>query len=87
MLALSGGLIGDRVDASRYRGSLAGTPVLLGCSDVDPFIPLGRVQELAGIMRALGGDVTERIYPGAPHSIVADEVEQARRILDKMTAA
>ena len=32
-------------------------------------------------MRELGGDVTERIYPGVGHTIVADEVEQIRRIV------
>jgi predicted esterase len=86
VLALSGGLIGETVDAARYPGSLDGTPVFLGCSDVDPFIPLARVQESTATMKKLGGDVVERIYPGAPHSIVPDEVEQVRRILDRMSA-
>lgn len=84
--ALSGGLIGDRIAASNYTGSLAGTPVFIGCSDVDPFIPLERVQESAVVMRALDGEVTERIYSGAGHTIVSDEVEQVRRIVDKMLA-
>jgi predicted esterase len=82
VLALSGGLIGERITASDYSGSLAGTPVLLGCSDVDPFIPLDRVVESAAIMKGLGGVVTERIYPGAPHTIVPDEIDNVRRILD-----
>ena len=86
VLALSGGLIGARIMPASYSGSLAGTPVLLGCSNVDPFIPLERVQESAAIMRHLGGDVTERIYPGAGHSIVQDEVGEMRRIVEAMTA-
>jgi len=86
IFALSGGLIGDRVSADATSGSLSGTPVFLGCSDIDPFIPLARVQESAAIMGALGADVTERIYPGAAHTIVVDEVEHIRRIVDKMTA-
>jgi predicted esterase len=84
VLALSGGLIGERITASDYSGSLAGTPVLLGCSDVDPFIPLDRVVESAAIMKGLGGVVTERIYPGAPHTIVPDEIDNVRRILDSI---
>jgi phospholipase/carboxylesterase len=84
VLALSGGLIGDAVAPARYAGSLAGTPVFIGCSDVDPFIPLARVQASAVVMAHLGGDVTERIYPGAAHTIIADEVENVRRILDGM---
>jgi len=86
VIALSGGLIGDRIDPALHPGSMAGTPVFLGCSDVDPHIPLARVQESSAAMRALGAQVTERIYPGAPHTIVADEIEHVRGILDKMTA-
>jgi len=86
VIGLSAGLIGERIAPADYAGSLAGTPVFLGCSDVDPFVPLERVQISAAVMRGLGGEVTERIYPGAAHTIVADEVEQIRRIVDKMRA-
>jgi predicted esterase len=84
IIALSGGLIGDRVAPGDYAGSLAGTPVFVGCSDTDPFIPLARVQESAAIMAHLGGEVTERIYPHMPHTIVPDEVQHVRAILDAM---
>jgi predicted esterase len=84
VIALSGGLIGDAIPTSAYAGSLAGTPVFIGCSDVDPFIPLARVQESAVVMAHLGGEVTERIYPHAAHTIVPDEVEHIRRIVDGM---
>jgi phospholipase/carboxylesterase len=84
VLALSGGLIGERVAPEAYSGSLGGTPVFVGCSDVDPFIPLPRVQESAVVMAHLGADVTERIYPQAAHTIVPDELANVRRILDLM---
>jgi predicted esterase len=85
LAALSGALIGDKIDAGDYSGSLAGTPVFLGCSDVDPHIPLTRVRESTDIMRNLGGEVTERIYPGFGHSINEDEVANVRAILDRLT--
>lgn len=84
IFGLSAGLIGERIAPAEYSGSLAGTPVFLGCSDVDPFIPLPRVKETAAVLRQLGAEVTERIYPGAGHTIVQDEVEQIRTILDRM---
>ena len=87
VLALSGGLIGERIVAADYAGSLAGTPVFLGCSDVDPFIPLVRVRESAAAMRHLGAAVTERIYPGAAHTVVSDEVAVARAMIDAMMPA
>jgi predicted esterase len=71
---LSGGLIGPDGTPRDYQGSLAGTPVFLGCSDVDYHIPVERVHETADVLRRLGGEVTERIYPGMGHTVNQDEV-------------
>jgi predicted esterase len=86
VVALSGGLIGAVVRPEDYAGSLAGTPVFLGVSDVDPHIPLARVKESAEVMRRLGGDVTERIYPGMGHTINDDEVGAVGALLDRVLA-
>ena len=48
----SGGLIGPPGTPRDYPGAFDGTPVFLGCSDVDPHIPLERVHESAGVFRA-----------------------------------
>ena len=58
---LSGGLIGPEGTPRNYNGSLAGTPVFLGCSDVDFHVPKERVSETAKILQELGGEVTERL--------------------------
>jgi predicted esterase len=78
---LSGGLIGPPGTERRYAGSLAGTPVLLGCSDRDPHIPRWRVDESAEVLAALGAEVDERIYPAMGHTINEDELERVRRML------
>lgn len=82
----SGGLIGPEGTARDYPGSLSGTPVFLGCSDVDFHIPVARVHETAEVMRKLGGDVTEIIYPGMAHTIVEDEVKRVRGIVASIAA-
>lgn len=87
LVALSGGLIGDRIDPADYTGSLDHTPVFMGCSDVDPFIPLERVQESAAVLAALGGTVTERVYSGAAHTVVSDEIAEIQRIVDAVLGA
>ena len=51
LVGLSGGLIGPEGTPRDYPGSLAGTPVFLGCSDVDPHIPLQRVEDTASILQ------------------------------------
>lgn len=81
VVGLSGGLIGPEDTPRNYAGSLVGTPVFLGCSDVDFHIPLKRVNESADVLKRLGGDVTEIIYPGMGHTIVRDEVEHVKTIL------
>lgn len=86
IVGLSGGLIGPDGTPRDYPGSLAGTPVFLGCSDVDPHIPKARVDVTADVMRHLGGDVTERIYPGMGHSINRDEIAFVRAMMADLPA-
>jgi predicted esterase len=82
LLMLSGGLIGAPGTTWDTPGSLAGTPVFVGCSDVDAHIPLERVEESAAVLARLNGDVTLRIYPGMGHTVNSDEVEHVRRVID-----
>jgi len=94
VVGFSGGLIGtaDKGEgtpphdkAFAYEGSLDGTPVLLGCSDVDPHIPVARVQQTAKTLAKLGAAVDERIYPGMAHTINDDELTAARKLLQDVT--
>src|ERR1700730_13835332 len=66
IVGLSGGLIGPPGTPRNYSGSLEGGPVFLGCSDIDPHIPLERVQESAAVFRRLGASVDARVDPGSP---------------------
>jgi predicted esterase len=79
---LSGGLIGSTIDPEDYVGSLAGTPVFVGCSDVDGHIPVERVKLTSAILGGLGASVTERIYPGMGHSVNEDEIAHLQAMLD-----
>jgi len=81
VVGLSGGLIGPPHTPRTYAGSLANTPVFIGCSDVDSHIPLARVHESADVLGKLGGDVTEKIYPGMGHTVIQDEIDHVKNIL------
>jgi predicted esterase len=81
LLGFSGGLIGPPGTPFTYPGSLDGTPAFLGCSDVDPHIPLERVDETAIALRALGALVDKRIYPGMGHTINRDELQAGQTLL------
>src|SRR5229473_7589257 len=82
VVGLSGGLIGPAGTPRDYPGSLAGTPVFLGCSDIDPHIPKERVLQSAEVLEALGGRVTAKLYPRLGHTINRDEILIARGIVD-----
>lgn len=81
---LSGGLIGPDGTPRDYPGSLDGTPVFLGCSDVDFHIPKERVEESAEVLERLGGSVTMRLYPGMGHTVNQDEITEVQRIMDAL---
>ena len=87
---LSGGLIGECVDAADYMsgadGDLGGTPVFLGCSDVDPHIPEERVHRTAAVLEELGGDVTTRIYEGMGHGVNEDELAEVAAMVEALLA-
>jgi phospholipase/carboxylesterase len=78
---LSAGLIGPPGTPRNYVGAFAGTPVFLGCSDVDSHIPLARVHESRDVFAKMGAEVTERIYPGMGHTVNADEIAHVRKLL------
>ena len=81
LVGLTGGLIGPDDTPRDYPGSLDGTPVFLGCSDVDPHIPVQRVMETAKVLEALGGKVAVKIYPGMGHEVSEDELDQVRQMM------
>ena len=81
LAGLSGGLIGPDDTPRTYPGSLDGTPVFLGCSDVDAHIPMARVHESATVLTRLGAAVDERIYPGMGHLVNDDEIAAVRGLL------
>jgi len=71
---LSGALIGPDDTPRDYTASFDGTPVFLGCSDVDFHVPKERVNESADVFQRMGGVVTKRLYPNHDHSINEDEI-------------
>ncbi len=81
LAGLSGGLIGPDGTPRDYQGSLSGTPVFLGCSDVDFHIPKERVQLSAEVLQRLGGNVTMRLYPGMGHMVNEDEIQFVRGMM------
>lgn len=84
VIGLSGGLIGPDSTPRDYTGSLAETPVFLGCSDIDPHIPKERVQLTADVLQRMNGHVTMRLYPGMGHTVNLDELRFVLQMMDTL---
>ena len=87
ILLFTGGLIGPPGTRWEYGGSFGGTPVFLGTSDVDEFVPEERVRESARVFEGMGADVTLRVYPGMDHVVNDDEISITRDILRRVACA
>ena len=81
VVGLSGGLIGPADTPRDYPGSFDGTPVFLGCSEIDPHIPKERVIETGDVFKRMGAKVTVRLYPGMGHTVSQDEIDAVREIV------
>jgi predicted esterase len=81
VVGFSGGLIGPDGTPRDYPGSLDGTPIFLGCSDVDFHIPKQRVIETSEVLERLGGSVEMRLYPGMGHLVNQDEIGYVKELL------
>lgn len=84
VVGLSGALIGPDDTPRDYGGSLDGTPVFLGCSDVDFHVPKERVNQAAEVLRQLGGNVVKRLYPNLDHSVNQDEINFVRGVMKSL---
>ena len=81
---LSGGVIGPDGTPRDYPGSMEGTPIFLGCSDIDFHIPKERVEESAVVFERLGAIVDMRLYPGMGHTINGDEIAAVRQLMRRV---
>ncbi len=84
IFGLSGGLIGPENTPRKYSGTFDDTPVLLGCSDIDPHIPLQRVHKSKEVFEEMNAKVTERIYSGMPHTIIQDEIDFVKKVMESV---
>jgi predicted esterase len=87
LVGLSGALIGPDDTPRDYAGSLAGTPVFLGCSDRDFHVPKERVDDTAQVLTRLGGNVTKRFYSNMGHAVNEDEIKIVRGMMHTLVTA
>ena len=80
-VAFTGGLVGEKLQLSNYKGDFAGTPILISTGDPDPHVPLSRVEESVAVLKNLGAEVTLKVLKGRPHTILREEIELANQLI------
>ncbi len=86
VIVYSGSLIGPPGTAWAYGGSFEGTPIFMGCSDVDAHVPLERVEQGAAVYERMGAVVTKRIYPSMGHLANDDEMAFTQDLMRELLA-
>ncbi|MBY0432480.1 MAG: dienelactone hydrolase family protein [Cyclobacteriaceae bacterium] len=81
VIALTGGLIGDKLYAQNYTGDFVGTRVLMTNSQNDPHVPLARSEDSKNQLEKMGAKVSLEIYKNRPHTILMEELTQAKLLL------
>jgi phospholipase/carboxylesterase len=84
LLAFTGGLIGPLDEPISLTGDLAGTPVLLSSGDPDTHVPWKRIQQSGELLTGIGGKVILQRYPGRPHTILPEEIENGKQLLSPL---
>jgi phospholipase/carboxylesterase len=83
IVAFTGGLIGDQINKTLYKGNFEMTPVFFGSSNPDMHVPVERVRASADIFKQMGADITEKIYPNMGHTVNQDEINKANDLIFK----
>ena len=82
VVGLSAGLIGPDDTPRDYPGKFDATPVFIGCSDIDPYVPMPRVVAAGEVLKGMGADVTVRLYPGMAHLVSLEEIATIRGLTE-----
>ncbi|REA63461.1 phospholipase [Dyadobacter luteus] len=79
IIALTGGLVGEKLEMTNYGGDFENTPVFISTGDPDPHVPVSRVEESISVLKNLNAQVSSAIYPGRPHTISGEEIAIVNR--------
>ncbi|MGG2198961.1 MULTISPECIES: alpha/beta hydrolase [Paenibacillus] len=83
----TGGVIGPEGMQRNVEGSFLDTPVFLGSSDIDGWVPEQRVLETAALYKQMGADTEARIYKDMDHIVNDDEIAFARALIRQVQSA
>jgi phospholipase/carboxylesterase len=75
VIAFTGGLIGEHLNPSKYKGDFEETPVFIGSSHQDMHVPLSRIEASAEQFEKMGAKMKTLIFQDTYHTIRQEEIE------------
>ncbi|MCH7408269.1 alpha/beta hydrolase [Belliella sp. DSM 111904] len=75
VVAFTGGLIGEKLDTSKYLGDFDGTPIFIGSSQQDMHVPLERIKASVEVLEKMHGKIKTLIFPDPEHTIREEEID------------
>lgn len=79
--AIIGGLIGEEINLTNYKGNFRGTRVFIGTSNPDFHVPVERVYATEKMLKEMNADVTLKVYENLGHSINQDEIDWMNKLI------
>lgn len=80
-VAIIGGVIGQEIVRSNYRGDFHQTPVLLTSSAPDFHVPVERVLDTAGLFNEMNASITTKVFENAGHTIHQAQIDLANELI------
>lgn len=81
LLLYTGGFCGPRGTLPPRLGSFEQTPVYMGTSDPDAWVPVWRVRETEAVLTALAASVRLDVFAGMDHLVNDEEIAAGRELL------
>jgi phospholipase/carboxylesterase len=81
LLLYTGGFCGPRGTVPPRLGSFEETPVYIGTSDPDDWVPVWRVQETSAVLSELGAVVALDVFEGMEHLVNDAEIAAGKALL------
>lgn len=75
VIAFTGGLIGEKLQPTKYSGDFESTPIFIGSSKRDFHVPLVRIQESAELLEEMGAQIKTLLFEDGDHTIRQDEID------------
>jgi phospholipase/carboxylesterase len=84
LLLYTGGYCGPQGTPAPQVDAFEATPVYLGTSDPDGWVPVWRVRETAAAFTALGASVELEVFEGMDHLVNDAEIAAGRELLQRL---